>query len=232
MPLHILSGGAAQGLVQSVADAFEAASGLDIAGTFGAVGAMREKLEAGAPADLLILTAGMIADLEKEGHVRSGTAVPIGVVRTGVAVRFGDPAPPVSTPDELKSALGAADGIFFPDPRLATAGIHFAKVLSALGIATDHNPALKTFPNGATAMRELAASTLKRPIGCTQVTEILNTPGVRLVGLLPKEFELATVYTAAVATRAQHADAARQLARMLVSQDALPNRDRLGFEAS
>lgn len=231
MPLHILSGGAAQGLVQSVADAFKAASGLEIAGTFGAVGAMREKLVAGAPADLLILTAGMIADLERAGHVTPGTAVPLGVVRTGVAVRAGDPAPAVATSAELKSALAAADGIFFPDPKLATAGIHFAKVLSSLGVATEHNATLKTYPNGATAMRELGQSTLKRPIGCTQVTEILNTPSVRLVGLLPKEFELATVYTAAVAARAQHADAARQLAQILISDAAKPHRDRLGFEA-
>lgn len=231
MPLHILSGGAAQGLVQAVAAEFERATGLAIAGTFGAVGAMREKLLAGAPADLLILTKALIADLEAAGHAIPGSAVPIGVVRTGVAVREGDPEPKIGTAAELKSALAAADGIFFPDPKLATAGIHFARVLTSLGIAVEGNPQLRTYPNGATAMRELALSTLARPIGCTQVTEILNTPGARLVGLLPGEFELATVYTAAVASKAGHPDAARTLAAMLVADAAAPHRDRLGFEA-
>ena len=51
-------------------------------------------------------------------------------------------------------------------------------------------------------MRALAQSRAARPIGCTQVTEILSTPGVTLVGPLPKEFELATVYTAGVCTKA------------------------------
>ena len=57
MKLAILSGGAAQGLVAALARQFEAETGCGIAGTFGAVGAMRDKLLAGEPADLLILTA-------------------------------------------------------------------------------------------------------------------------------------------------------------------------------
>lgn len=231
MQLHVLSGGAAQGLVQAVAGEFERATGLSIAGTFGAVGAMREKLLAGAPADLLILSKALIADLEAAGHVVPGSAVPIGVVRTGVATRTADPQLSIGTAVELKAALAAADGIYFPDPKLATAGIHFARVLASLGIAAQDNPQLRTFPNGATAMRELAASPLARPIGCTQVTEILNTPGVRLVGLLPGEFELATVYTAAIASKASHPQAARKLAAMLVADAAASHRDRLGFEA-
>ena len=45
--LNILSGGAAQGLVGSLSSAFKAQTGLDIAGEFGAVGAMAEKLRGG-----------------------------------------------------------------------------------------------------------------------------------------------------------------------------------------
>ena len=231
MQLHVLSGGAAQGLVQAVATEFQAATGLRIDGTFGAVGAMREKLTGGAPADLLLLTDAMIADLERTGHVVPGSAVPIGVVRTGVAVRTGTARPAIADPDALRAALAGADGIYFPDPKLATAGIHFAKVLASLGIKADANPRLLTFPNGATAMKALAASPLDHPIGCTQVTEILNTPKVRLVGLLPKEFELATVYTAGVTTSAKYPREAARLAQMLIAPEAKVHRDRLGFEA-
>ena len=45
--LNILSGGAAQGLVGSLSSTFKAQTGLDIAGEFGAVGAMAEKLRGG-----------------------------------------------------------------------------------------------------------------------------------------------------------------------------------------
>src|SRR5881394_1187017 len=134
MQLAILSGGAAQGLVAALAAEFKAETGCDVTGTFGAVGAMRDKLIAGAPADLLILTQALIAELARLGYVLPGSPVDLGVVRTGVAVRSGDPKPPIGNAATLRSALLAADAIYFPDPKLATAGIHFAKVLDALGI--------------------------------------------------------------------------------------------------
>ena len=68
-----------------------------------------------------------------------------------------------------------------------------------------------------------------RPIGCTQVTEILATPGVTLAGLLPREFELATVYTAGVASNATMPEEARRLAQLLASPDAATLRTRCGF---
>ena len=75
MQLHLLSGGAAHGLVMALEDRFKTATGLDIAGTFSAVGALKEKLISGAPADLVILTRQMISDLEQEGFVEPGSTV-------------------------------------------------------------------------------------------------------------------------------------------------------------
>ncbi len=119
MKLELLSGGAAQGLVGALEPQFKAATGCDIAGTFGAVGAMRDKLLAGARADLLILTRPLIAELAGTGHVMAGSARDIGVVQTGIAVRAGDPVPAIGDAVELRSALLGADAIYFPDPRLA-----------------------------------------------------------------------------------------------------------------
>jgi molybdate transport system substrate-binding protein len=226
--LRLLSGGAAQGLVAALAPRFEAESGTRIEGEFGAVGAMAAKLRAGAPADLLILTAALIAELEREGHV-TGAAADVGVVHTAVAVRAGDPAPPVSDANALRAALLAADEIYLPDPQQATAGIHFAKVLDDLGIGDAVAPCLKAFPNGATAMRALAASRSARPIGCTQATEILNTPGVTLVGPLPPGCELATVYTAAVGAKASSPGPAGQFAALLAAGSSRETRRRAGF---
>ncbi|MBX9590253.1 MAG: substrate-binding domain-containing protein [Hyphomonadaceae bacterium] len=227
--LEILSGGAAQGLVAALAPRFKAETDCEIGGTFGAVGAMRDKLIGGAPADLLILTRRLIDELAVEGHVVPGSAADIGCVLTAVAVRQGDPAPAVGDAAGLRATLLAADAIYFPDPKLATAGIHFAAVIDRLGISTDVAGRLKTFPNGATAMRELAAARGGRPIGCTQVTEILNTPGAQLVAPLPQGYGLATIYTAAVCTKAVLPEEARALAALLAGEAARGARVRAGF---
>jgi molybdate transport system substrate-binding protein len=230
MTLKVLSGGAAEGLVGRLAGAFKAETGIAIGATFGVVGAMKAKLLDGMPGDLLILTRALIGELERDGHVVPASAVDIGVVRTGIAVRSGDPAPPVADGNELAAALAAADGIYFPDPKLATAGIHFAKVIEVLGIRHAVQGRLRPYPNGATAMRAMAQTSGGRLIGCTQVTEILATPGVTLVASLPGTLGLATVYTAAVAARAKAPHHARRLAAMLASPAAAALRREAGFE--
>ncbi len=227
--LKLLSGGAAHGLVNALSPQFEQETGYGIDGTFDAVGSVAAKLRAGAPADVVILTSGLIVVLTGEGHVMSGSALDIGTVPTAVAVRAGDPAPSIADAAGLRAALLRVDGIYFPDPEQATAGIHFAKVIRELGIWDEVAPHLRTFPNGSTAMRELAASTSERPIGCTQVTEILNTPGVTVIGPLPPGHELATVYTAAVAAKAASPTEARRLVTMLASDAARETRQRAGF---
>jgi molybdate transport system substrate-binding protein len=230
MDLHILSGGAASGVVRGLQEAFSARTDARLQGTYGAVGVMKEKLLAGAPCDVLILTSALIAELEKDGHVVPGSAAPLGRVRTGVAVKTGEEQPDVSTADGLRDALLRARGIYFPDPQRATAGIHFISVVKRLGILEQVEQALRPFPNGATAMAEMAKADEPGLIGCTQVTEILYTPGVNLVAALPKEFELATVYTAAVCTKSAHPDLARDLVAVLSGEGSAELRRRGGFE--
>jgi molybdate transport system substrate-binding protein len=227
--LKILSGGAAQGLVASLKPKFKATTGLELEGEFGAVGAMADTLRSGTPADIVVLTAAMIADLARENLVAGESIADIGLVETAIAIRAGDP--PVSVPDAaaLRAAFLAADAIFVPDTRASTAGIHVAKILTQLGIADEVAARLKIFPNGATAMRNLAASSAARPIGCTQSTEIISTAGVVLSGSLPQGCELSTVYTAAVATQATDAKRAQNLIDLLIGADARELRTRAGF---
>ncbi len=230
--LKILSGGAAQGLVQRLAPAFKALTDMDISGEFGAVGDMAAKLRAGYMADIVILTATLVKDLTHEKFVLQETMADIGNVETAVANR--SDGQPISVGDEegLREALLAADEIFVPDMQTSTAGIHVAKVLKKLNVADAVADRLRIYPNGATAMRHLAASRGACAIGCTQSTEILNTPGIRLVGRLPRGYDLATIYTAAVSANARAATPARQLIELLASPDHRDLRKTLGFEMS
>lgn len=228
--LHLLSGGAAQGLVKQLQAQFLSQTGCTIEADFGAVGLMKERLLAGAPCDVVILTQSLIEQLITSGQARPGSAQPLGLVKTGVAVKSGEAFPKVDDPAGLKAALLAAQGIYFPDPLKATAGIHFMNVLKRLDIDAELAPRLHPFPNGASAMAAMAQAPEDGLIGCTQLTEILYTPGVQLVAPLPREFELATLYTAAVCTQAAQPQAAAELIRLLVSPEAAALRRAGGFE--
>jgi molybdate transport system substrate-binding protein len=211
--LHLLSAGAAKGLVEALRPAFEAERAIAFQCAFGAVGAMREKLLVGEACDVVILTAQMIEALATTGLVTGDSPRALGRVFTGVAVPSSRSTFDSSSPDALRAALVAATAIYLPDPERATAGIHFANVLRKLGIHDEVRARLRPYPNGALAMRAMADASAAGEnglIGCTQVTEIKYTEGVALVGLLPKVFELATTYTAAACSRASqpaHAEA-------------------------
>ena len=228
--LHVLSAGAAQGLVQALQGRFSEASGASVDALFGAVGAMKEALLAGAPCDVMIVTDAMVDALVSSGHLRADTRAALGRVRTGIAVRSGDARPDISSAAALRASLLAADALYFPDPVRATAGIHFANVMKTLGVHAKLESRFRTFPNGAAAMRELAATTVLRLIGCTQVTEIMLAEGVSLVGNLPQEFELATVYTAAVNVRARQPELAARFIALASGASTQPLRAQLGFD--
>lgn len=228
--LILLSGGAAHGLVTAMSPGFQTETGAGVQGTFGAVGAMREKLGDGWPADVLILTRPIIDDLVRQGAALAGSVQDIGLVRTAIAVRSTDPHPDVATADSLAAALLAADEVHIPHPELSTAGIHFSRVLDRLGIADRIGPALHAHPNGATAMRAMAASRADRVIGCTQVTEIIITPGAALVAVLPEDLGLSTMYTAVVTQRSTQPDVARAFVGRLAGPDAQGHRREAGFE--
>jgi molybdate transport system substrate-binding protein len=227
--ITVMSGGAAHGLVKRLEPGLLAATGCRINGTFSAVGGLRACLLAGEAADVVILTAAIIRELQDKGLAASGGSRDVGGVSTAVAVREGDPQPSIATPEELRAALLAASGIYFPDPVQATAGIHFANVLRRLGIAEATADRHRTFPNGATAMAALAASGEPSPVGCTQLTEIVSTPGVTAIGDLPGELGLVTTYTAAVMSGTRAPEASRWLVDALAADGNAAIRHACGF---
>jgi molybdate transport system substrate-binding protein len=227
--VNILSGGAAKGLIGILIPAFKSLTGFDISGEFGAVGVMADKLRNGRAADVVILTAALVAKLAEEKLVVAAPIANIGLVETALAVRAGDPQVVVRDTAGLRDALLAADEIFVPDTKASTAGIHVAKILDQLGIGDQVAARLRIFPNGATAMRELAASEARHPIGCTQSTEIISTKGVTLSGSLPPGCELATMYTVGITTGAVHAPQARHLINLLTGDGQRQQREHAGF---
>ncbi|MEZ5630060.1 MAG: substrate-binding domain-containing protein [Burkholderiaceae bacterium] len=228
--IHILSGGAAAAVVRGVQADFERDLGARIEGTFSAVGQMRDRFLAGAECDLVILTRPIVTQLVASGHLVAGSERSLGLVRTGLAVRAGAPHPPVGDREQLAQALRAAREIYHPDPKLATAGIHFMKVLDELGIRESVAAALRPFPNGATAMGELARTSEAAAIGCTQETEINYTRGVELIGSLPAELGLTTDYTLAISSSTREPALVQELARRLSGPESEAVRREGGFD--
>ena len=231
--LDVLAAGASQDLVKSLQIRFEEETGAQINATFGAVGAIQEALLAGQACDVIIASERVIDSLVESHNVLGDTGADLGFVHTGVAVPSGESHPDISTPRALSDCLTAADRIYCTDPIRSSAGIHFASVLKRLEIFELLEDRLHTSANGAIAMRELAGreSEVGKEVlvGCTQLTEILYTPGVEVVGPLPGEFDLATLYTARVCRNSDQRKLAARFIALLTDPASAAIREEAGF---
>ncbi len=230
--LNVLSAGAARAVVRSLAVAFERETGAGLASTFDAAGAIRERLLGGASCDVVILPAPMLDTLADQGAVERDSIAPLGSAATGIAVPAGEAVPSIADADALTSVLSAASALYCPDIERATAGIHFAAVLRRLEVYERVRQRLRAWPNGATAMAELARAEPRGrsgAVGCTQIPEILYTTGVALAGPLPAQFALTTLYAAAVTRTAPDAGLARGFVAALTGAATKEARSAGGF---
>ncbi|MEW6332952.1 MAG: substrate-binding domain-containing protein [Thermodesulfobacteriota bacterium] len=227
--LTILAAGATEAVIRDVAGAFERNSGLEARLAYAPVGAIRERIFAGEPADLAIVTPAVIEELGARGLVRPDTAVPLGHVGGGIAVRRGAAHPAVETPEAFKAALLAAEEIYHADPRIGTAGATLLRVADGLGIGGEVRRKGRTAGGGKASMERMALSTAVA-LGVTQISEILAVKEVDLVGPYPGSLQSMTTYAGILLESTLHPEAARSFLAFLLSP---PVRDRFvrgGFE--
>ena len=228
--LNIFSAGAAQSVVTQIAEKFERETGESVNAAYGAIGAMKARVVAGEPADVIVLSAAMIDELIEAGLVVPGSRIDLGKVGTGVAVRAGAPMPDVRSTQVLRANMLAATRIVCPDPAVATAGKVVMGVLAQLDIASAIEPRLEFFPNGYAAMAALAAGKGELEMGITQVTEILANDAVTLVGPLPADVQNIAVYAVGLAARSARPERSKEFIRRLTGFNAQPILSAAGFD--
>jgi molybdate transport system substrate-binding protein len=142
-----------------------------------------------------------------------------------MAVRSGAPKPDISTLDALKRTLLAAKSIAYSD---SASGVYLSTVLfKKLGIADEIKGKSRMIPadpvGGVVATGEFE-------IGFQQISELIPVPGIDVVGPIPPEAQLITVYAAGIAVGAKEPDAGAALIKFLASPAAAPVIAKSGME--
>ncbi len=227
--LNVLAAGAVEAVVRDVVGNFEKETGNTVKLFYSPVGALRDKIYAGEPADLTIVTPAIIEQLLARGLVRPATRTDLGKIGGGIAVRKGAPRPAIGTPEELKRALLSAKEIYYADPKIATAGAYFFQVAERLGIADEVRKKGRTAGGGKPSMELMAKSTVEA-IGLTQISEILSVPEVDLVGPYPGDLQLMTTYTGILLERTPNTAAAEAFLKFLTSPPVQARFKQQGYE--
>jgi molybdate transport system substrate-binding protein len=136
--LTVLVTGSMVDPLEELGDDFAEAFGHTLHFSRGTTSGVLAKIEAGERADVVVVTAEALDELEKNGTIVPGTATPVASSMFGVVVSVDRPVPDVSTPELLKQAVLSARTISYPDPVTATvSGGYIESVLVELGIGDE-----------------------------------------------------------------------------------------------
>ena len=150
----------------------------------------------------------------------------IAVSKIGVAVKAGHPLPDISTAASLRKALLDASSIGYSE---GASGSYIANVLlKKLGI-TDEVAAKSKVILGRRFVGEAIASG-EVELGLQQISELRLEPGVVVVGPLPGDLQKSSVVSAAISSKADHVEAARQFFSFISSPAAIELMKRSGLD--
>jgi molybdate transport system substrate-binding protein len=193
------------------------------------VGALVKRIDGGETFDIVVASPVALDGLIKSGKVADGTRRNLARVGIGIMVKAGAPKPDVSTLDAFKQAVLNAKSISYVDPTSGgTTGIYLAKLFDQLGIAAEVNAKAKLKQGGLVS--DLITSG-EAELGLQQMSEIVPIKGVDLVGPLPAEIQLYTIYAAGIATGTKERAAADALVRFLAAPRAATVLKAKGMDA-
>jgi len=213
--------------LDELSPAFEKKTGNKLVIDYGLAAEQKKRFLAGERADVIILTRTMMEDLAKQKKVADSL---VNVVGTPVAVaaRAGAAKPDISTVEAFKQTLLAAKSISYADPaKGGLSGVVAARAIEHLGI-TEQMKAKTILVPGAQSPELVAKG--EAELGIAQASEIVPTAGAQLVGPLPGELAVMTLFTGGIGAESQSVDAGKALIEFLTGPDAAASFKAKGFE--
>lgn len=208
--------------------------GIEIESTGGVDAARR--VAAGEPVDLVLLARDALDALAADGHVDPHSVTDLVISQVAVAV-----------PAESAAVAAGAVAERTETPAFTDAAQMKERMLDAPRIGYSTGPsgtALRRMLDGWGALDELDARLVQAPpgvpvaellrhgevsIGFQQESELIGQPGIRLLGTLPAECAIITVFSGAVAATASDASAVTDLLHFLTSPATAAVREQHGF---
>lgn len=192
----------------------------------GGVDAAR-RVAAGEPFDFVVLAGDAIDKLIAAGHAVAGSRVDLVVSSVAIAVREGAPRPAIATEQQLCDAVLAAASIGYSTGPSGTA---LLQLFERWGITAQVRDKLVQARPGVPVGSLVASGEVA--LGFQQLSELVNVKGITVLGGMPEGATLDTIFSGAVCTVTQQADAARAILAFMASDTATEAKRRNGMEAA
>jgi molybdate transport system substrate-binding protein len=174
-----------------------------------------KRVAAGESFDLVLLAADAIDKLLTSEHAKAGSRCDW--VSSGVAacVRAGAAKPDFSSEAAVKQAVLDAKSLGYST---GPSGVALAQQFERWGIAQQIAPRIVTAPPGVPVASLVAKGEIA--LGFQQLSELIHVPGIDIIGPLPPEIQITTIFSSAIATTSKQPEAAKQFLNFLASAQA------------
>jgi molybdate transport system substrate-binding protein len=189
----------------------------------GGVDAAR-RVQAGEAFDVVILAADAMAKLDAAGCLVPGSRVDLVLSGTSVAVPAGADLPDISNEAAVRAAVLAAPTLSYST---GPSGVALARMFERWGIAEQIKDRILTPQPGTPVAQLLAQGQVS--LGFQQLSELIHAPGIAIVGPMPADIAIDTVFTGAVRQGSARLDDARALLAFMASPQADAAKRRQGM---
>ena len=184
-----------------------------------------KRVQAGEAFDVVALASDAIEKLIAAGHLLAETRVDIVRSAVAVAVPAGAPRPDISTEAALKAAVLAAPTLGYST---GPSGVQLARLFEHWGIAAEIAPRIVTPPPGVPVGSLVAKGEVA--LGFQQLSELMNLPGITLLGGLPEAVQIVTTFSAAQTVPSTQTAATRSYLDFLASAATAATKRQHGME--
>ncbi len=226
-PLSLISSMATRELLAALAAQYQRESGRSVQAQSGGGVEIARRIAAGEPHDVVVLASNAIDKLMTDGAVLPASRVDL--VRSGVAVAVGagSARPPIATPEEVKAAVQAAPSLSYST---GPSGVYLEKLFQQWGILDEIRPRIVVPPPGVPVGTLVADGRVA--LGFQQLSELMNLPGIVVLGPLPNAIQTVTVFSGGICSASADPQAARALLAWLASPGTAATKQRYGMEAA
>jgi molybdate transport system substrate-binding protein len=223
--LHVICSMATRDVLRELAARYEAASAKAV--TIEAAGGIdvAKRVERGDALEVVVLAANVIDRLMGQGKILAGSRVDLVKSGVAIAVRTGAPKPNVASEEAVKRAVQRARSVSYST---GPSGVHLESTFARWGILEQVRPRIVVPPPGVPVGSLVADGTAE--LGFQQLSELMNVPGIEVVGPLPPSIQTITVFSGGIAVNCRRPDEGRALLAFMTTPAVADVKRRHGLE--
>ena len=190
----------------------------------GGIEAVR-RVQEGEAFDFVVLAGDAIDQLGSNGRIDPGSRTDLARSGVAIAVAAGARRPDVGSEAAVRDAVLRARSIGYST---GPSGAHLIRLFERWGIADAIASRIVQAPPGVPVGTLVASGAVE--LGFQQLSELMHLPGIDVIGPLPAEIQVVTIFSAAVCTASSRGADTRALLAFLASAEADAAKRRHGME--